>query len=189
MTVTKMPFTNSPKSERLYILKKYKGCQQTSLVTYPAFFKYCGRRVYFVDNPVGWYLSESELCTMFLARPDLTYGPPLSAHGPGVAPRQQRGPAGRALGVGVVAGEDHTLRGVSAIYLGSDASDTLPLLGTHRPRWTAGDSGLFQGTSAQPRSSTTMVTMCGGESWAHEARQAARRSLIITGHLGLFLVS
>ena len=87
------------------------------LVTYPAFFKYCGSIVYFVDNPVGWYLSESinaqyspDHCTG-----DLTDGAPLAAHGPGVSPRQQRGPAGRALGVGVVAGENHPLRGVSVV--------------------------------------------------------------------------
>ena len=49
---------------------------------------------------------------VLLTTGDLTDGAPLAAHSPGVSPRQQRGPAGRALGVGVVAGENHPLRGV-----------------------------------------------------------------------------
>lgn len=81
--------------------------------------------------------------------------------------------------------EDHSLRGVSAIMAPLKIQPETSL-GAHLPRWTAGDSGLFQGTSPQPRSSTTMVTMCGGDRLAHENRDATRRSLMLTDLLFLY---
>ena len=111
------------------------------------------------------------------------YGAPLPAQAPGVAPRQQRRAARRALRVRVVAVQHHASRRVSkhstchnvsrvtlsicchmSHYLSTVTCNPNPIyhVSPYRPRLTAGDSGLFQGTSAQPRSSTTMVTMWGG---------------------------